>query len=222
DYRSPCFPGLACAESLSHEMWYGGFTLASSRLQDRITWLAGAGYTWLHYNGMQDGLGNTAITNEANRPQSVGPGREIEALLGNTTRQLELHGMLNARVTEQFEASVGARIERASFDFAWRLNVPPSQESPHSYGDSTVVAPRLSLTFQPNYRNLAYATVAKGYRSGGPNNPASCNCTETAPVTYGPDSVWNFELGSRSTSFEGRLQIDLSLFHMVWYDIQAP
>jgi len=224
DYPSPCFPGLVFSESLSHEMWYGGFTLASSHPRDRITWLAGAGYTWLHYSGMQDGLGTTAITNGANQVETAG-GRGIEALLSNTTRQFELHGLLNARMTEQFEASFGARIERASFDFAWRLNVPPSQESPHSYGDSTVVAPRLSLTFRPNAGNLAYATVAKGYRSGGPNNPnnaATCNCTETTPPTYGPDSVWNFEVGSRSTVFDGRLQIDLSLFHMVWYDIQAP
>src|SRR5215472_4697169 len=101
---------------------------------------------------------------------------------------------------------------------------PPSRTAPHSYGHSTVIAPRFSLTFQPNYRNLTYVTVAKGYRMGGPNPYTSlcCDRAPAVPATYGPDSVWNFEVGSRSTLRDGRLQIDISLFHMVWYDIQAP
>jgi iron complex outermembrane recepter protein len=220
EYPAPCFPGLPFLESLSNLMWYGGLTLASSGLQDGVTWLAGAGYGWSRYNGIQDQLATTAIANQGNTPIGVSDGGLLtEAALLNTTRQFELHGMVNTHLARRFEASFGVRIERESFDLAWH-DVP--YPYPHSRGDSTVAAPRLSLTFQPEYRTLAYVTLANGYRMGGPNPNTACNtCTATLPVAYKPDSVWNFEVGSRSTSLNGQLQLDISLFHMVWRNIQA-
>jgi outer membrane receptor protein involved in Fe transport len=216
DYPSPCWPGFPFSESLSQDMWYSGLTLASSRPRDRISWLAGAGYVSSYYSAHQDGPGTAAQADDG----FAGLGIDGYGLT-DATRQLELHGMLNARLSEHFEALFGARIERASSDSTW-LPTVGLPAPPDSYVASTVVAPRASLTLQPNRSSLVYATLAKGYRMGG-SIPLPCNPCRTGdvPQTYEPDSLWNIELGTRSTSLDGRLQVDLSLFHMVWHDIQT-
>jgi len=159
DYPSACFLGVAVSETLSQSMWYGGFTLASSRLQDRITWLAGAGYTWSRYSGSQNGLGTTAFVNTGNPPATTPAGPTMsEVTLINTTRQVELHGLLNVRLSKQLEASFGARFDRESFDFAW-----------NSVNPSTVSSPPLELPPIPTVtrRSLHRASVSRFNRTTG-------------------------------------------------------
>src|SRR5690606_2284417 len=42
-----------------------------------------------------------------------------------------------------------------------------------------------------------------------------------APRTYDSDSVWNYELGAKFSSFGGNVQVNASVYHIDWRDIQS-
>jgi iron complex outermembrane recepter protein len=84
----------------------------------------------------------------------------------------------------------------------------------------TPSTPRVALTYELDDRNLFYVAVAKGFRVGGGNAPLPTGCNATPPSTYSSDYVWNYEIGAKNKLFDGRVQIDTSLFHIDWLKIQ--
>jgi outer membrane receptor protein involved in Fe transport len=103
----------------------------------------------------------------------------------------------------------------------------------HSYGGSQThnpVTPQFSLKYQFQPNKMAYATVAEGYRLGGVNSPIPINppCTAqletlglgSVPPTYNPDTLWNYEVGSKLRFLDNRVSVDFSAFHDVWNHIQ--
>ena len=90
-----------------------------------------------------------------------------------------------------------------------------------------VTAPKFGVNWKINDENLVYASAAKGYRPGGVNIPvhlttAACEA-ELSQLgntdTYNPDYLWSYELGAKSYSFDRRLAIDSSVYHINWNDI---
>jgi iron complex outermembrane recepter protein len=80
--------------------------------------------------------------------------------------------------------------------------------------------PKASITWNPTTCIMVYALADKGFRFGGPNvNPPST--TNPFPRTYAPDSLWNYELGARTTWFDRRLQLDATTFYIDWSNIQV-
>jgi outer membrane receptor protein involved in Fe transport len=77
------------------------------------------------------------------------------------------------------------------------------------------LTPKVSVSYDPNEANLVYASVARGYRAGGPNNPY-CG----VPPSYRSDSDVNFEAGTKSSLLEARLRLTTSAFVVRWTDIQ--
>jgi iron complex outermembrane recepter protein len=77
---------------------------------------------------------------------------------------------------------------------------------------------------------MVYTTVAEGYRVGGVNGPipTSPPCSAAlaqlgvagAPPTFGSDTVWNYEVGTKDKLFGGQALLDLSVFHDEWKSIQ--
>jgi outer membrane receptor protein involved in Fe transport len=65
---------------------------------------------------------------------------------------------------------------------------------------------------------MIYAKVSSGYRPGGPNFalPAS-----TLPATFQPDNLWNYELGEKSTLFDGKATFDFDIYDIEWNAMQA-
>ena len=72
---------------------------------------------------------------------------------------------------------------------------------------SNEVEPRLTITKHWNEEIMTYASVSRGYRGGGFNSPL-------APQrTYGGDSVWTYELGSKYTSADRILSLSGAIFY---------
>ena len=79
--------------------------------------------------------------------------------------------------------------------------------------------PKVALTWTPNDNFMAYALASKGFRFGGPNiNPSTP--ANPIPATFGSDSLWNYELGLRSSLFNRRLLVDATAFYVDWSGIQ--
>jgi iron complex outermembrane recepter protein len=66
---------------------------------------------------------------------------------------------------------------------------------------------------------MAYALASQGFRYGGPNI-AQSEPGFTVPREFKSDSLWNYEIGTRSTLLKRRLQLDGTLFYVDWSDIQ--
>jgi iron complex outermembrane recepter protein len=62
---------------------------------------------------------------------------------------------------------------------------------------------------------MTYFRAASGYRPGGPNSAIA-----GVPPTVGSDRLINYELGLKTTTLDGRAQIDFDIYHIDWNDIQ--
>ena len=92
------------------------------------------------------------------------------------------------------------------------------------------VTPKASLQWQVTPEKMIYATASEGYRPGGPNNPAPANLcgTEVAGLglaadqlnRYGPDLLWNYEVGAKTSWLQRRLTVNGSAFYIDWKRVQ--
>jgi iron complex outermembrane recepter protein len=78
---------------------------------------------------------------------------------------------------------------------------------------------RVGADYQITPRNLVYATVSSGFRSGGFN--AGQLQAANAP-TFEPEKVTAFEIGSKNRFFGNTLQFNLSAFYNRYSDLQEP
>jgi outer membrane receptor protein involved in Fe transport len=79
------------------------------------------------------------------------------------------------------------------------------------------VNPKFALEFRPSDKVLTYGLASKGYRNGGVNSGLSVSFG--APQNYGPDSLWNYELGVKSTLAGGRATLNGAVYYLDWSDI---
>jgi iron complex outermembrane receptor protein len=95
--------------------------------------------------------------------------------------------------------------------------------------------PKVNLSYQLARNTLLYATAARGFRPGGGNAPLPTNASPVgaciqaglqalgyngaSPLSYGPDSVWSYEVGEKSTLL-GRYRIDGSVYTEKWKNVQ--
>lgn len=106
----------------------------------------------------------------------------------------------------------------------------PVYPSAFSRKNETSVTPKFGITYEPDGRNLFYATAAKGFRPGGSGPiipPNVCDADlrtlgyATTPTTYNSDSVWSYEAGSKNRFFNGKASIALSGYIIKWKNIQT-
>lgn len=74
-----------------------------------------------------------------------------------------------------------------------------------------------TLRWKPRDGLMGYATVASGYRPGG---PAVIPPGVASADSFGPDTVTNYEIGIKSESADRRLLLNASVFMIDWQDIQ--
>ena len=98
--------------------------------------------------------------------------------------------------------------------------------------DYTQLLPKFSLTYAlPETTGNLYATVTKGYKSGGYNTQMFSDFLQQrimsemgmamlydaeATVSYRPETDWNYELGAHFNLLDGRISADLAAF---WLEI---
>jgi outer membrane receptor protein involved in Fe transport len=80
------------------------------------------------------------------------------------------------------------------------------------------VTPRYTAKYQftPDY--MLYASAGKGFRSGGTNSvPSQCG---PEGGSYHSDSLWSYEVGSKDTLFDGRMNLRAAAYRIDWKNIQ--
>jgi outer membrane receptor protein involved in Fe transport len=90
--------------------------------------------------------------------------------------------------------------------------------------------PRFALDYHITPNTMLYAEAAKGFRYGGVNQPVPQSICgiylaqlglKSAPIQFGPDELWSYSLGEKSTLFNSRLTADITGFLINWSHVQT-
>jgi iron complex outermembrane receptor protein len=90
--------------------------------------------------------------------------------------------------------------------------------------------PRFVANFRATDDTIIFAEAAKGFRYGGVNQPVPVSfCGEAlaesglsaAPLTFGPDHLWSYSLGEKSTLAGNRLRLNATAFFIDWQQVQT-
>jgi iron complex outermembrane receptor protein len=79
--------------------------------------------------------------------------------------------------------------------------------------------PKFGLNYKPNEDVLVYASVTRGFKSGGYDYGAT-NATDAA-AGYSPEYLWAYEVGVKSEWLDKRVRANLSGFYYDYSDLQV-
>jgi iron complex outermembrane receptor protein len=151
------------------------------------------------------------------------------------TRQLALFGEGTLDLTERFSLTAGLRYydfrdeKEQIFDGIFgNDNNGTSLVSAPGTTEADGFAPRFIASFKVSDDTTLNAQVAKGFRLGGINDPLNVPlCTPGDLVAFGgregfkDETLWNYEIGSKSRLFGGRGSFNVSAFYVDITDLQA-
>ena len=85
--------------------------------------------------------------------------------------------------------------------------------------------PSAHVRFKPTAEWTLYVQAARGFRSGQANAPLTDDCTDEAAeagvsALTDPDTLWNYELGSKSVLANGRVNLNAAIYRAHWKGVQ--
>jgi iron complex outermembrane recepter protein len=149
--------------------------------------------------------------------------------------QVALFGEATFTVSDEFDVTGGLRYynfnedKEQIFDGIFgNDNTGTSLVSFPGTTDADDVAPRLIATYKLSGTANLNAQVSRGFRLGGINDPLNVPlCTAQDLVTFGgretwqDETVWNYEVGTKSRVLNGNGALSVSAFYMDIRDLQA-
>ncbi|WP_207281809.1 TonB-dependent receptor [Pseudomonas sp. FW300-N2F2] len=145
----------------------------------------------------------------------------------STTNSIGLYGQSTYKFTDALSLTLGLRLNkewREMDSAAYNSNATGAQLA-QRYSvnglkeEYEAVTPKVTLDYQWTPELLTYATWAVGETAGG-WNPASASLA-IAQTPVDPEKVTSYELGLKSTLWDGRLRNNLALFYNDYEDYQA-
>jgi iron complex outermembrane recepter protein len=201
----------------------------NSRDNDQFHWTAGAFYSDLH--SVWFDYGQSDYVPGFDTPGT--PASEIGGVINYNNniyeiKQYALFGDGSYKITDTLKLEAGLRWYRyqsSQVENEWGLNGPqvfPPTVLPETEASNTGLNPRVNLSYSPSKDLTTYVSASKGFRPGGANQllPAFCG---NAPLTFGPDSVWDYEVGEKAKMFDNWLTINSDFYYINWKGVQqAP
>jgi iron complex outermembrane receptor protein len=80
------------------------------------------------------------------------------------------------------------------------------------------VLPRFTLDFQATDDVLLYASAAQGEKVGGFNVVTVAGAILPSERTYEPETAWNYEIGAKTSWYDGRLVLNGAVYYIDWSD----
>jgi iron complex outermembrane receptor protein len=194
--------------------------LASSGSQ-RLNWVVGAFY---------DDRDESATQSISPAGEPVPPPAEQLAHIHRDvgTTQYAGFGEANYALTDKLTLTAGVRVSQIDGEntsvndgilFGGEtIKTGQSSDSP--------VSPRFIVSYRPTGDAELHLQASRGFRIGGVNpglppcDPAN-GCTVDVGSTFGPDSVWNYEIGTKWQLLENRVSLEAAVFWIDWDDIQV-
>ncbi|MEM6537355.1 MAG: TonB-dependent receptor [Pseudomonadota bacterium] len=185
----------------------------SSDTGEAFSWRLGTYYLHEDFEGSQafDFLGLPA-------------GTESRNFLDQTADVFAVYGEALYQFTDRLEATAGLRYTRETRDGRAEIT---SASGSFFFGPEAVVSdketfdeflPEFSLSYRASPSTILYGRVARGFKAGGVSQFIDVN--DTANV-FEPETSWSYEIGSKSSTLDDRLQLNFALFYIDWKNQQA-
>ena len=186
----------------------------------RLRYVAGAYYNSRKRDFVQQAIQDTLIP-------IYGTNSLYQVAADQTATEKAIFGEGTYSITPQWDATVGLRLFTNDYHFNGKVGglvnsiTAPSSVSVTDVGNSqSSYLPRFSLSFKPDPFVTYYTTVSKGYRFGLTNYNSGAG--SSVPLPYKSDTLWNYEIGAKTTILGGRGTLNSSLFYIDWKDMQMP
>lgn len=141
----------------------------------------------------------------------------LSLILTNNARNITETSAVFGEVTYRFLD------DRASLDLQGRETFEHKKLYPSAASGSFFSAhyqyftPRLTANYKITQENQVYVSAARGVHSGGFNTTVF---NESQRV-FQPDSNWTYEIGTKNTFLDRRVQINASIYYVDWNGIQT-
>ncbi len=202
----------------------------------RLHWVTGAFYSKLR--SVWNEISNNAAllpAGEAPTPQNLySDASFFTSWNPYTVSQTALFADGSYKLTDTVKLAAGVRWYKYNSrqdEVSWGFD-GPNPNAPTAFANGTTTRardkgfnPRVNLSWEPNRDLNLYATIARGFRPGGANQilppPTSPPfCALPGPLSFGPDSVWNYEVGEKTKLFGDRLTINGDVYYIRWQGVQ--
>ncbi|MDO7835445.1 TonB-dependent receptor [Sphingobium sp. HBC34] len=152
-----------------------------------------------------------------------------EATITGTLDQYAIFANASYDLTPKLRATAGGRYfktkNNTTSQSAGLFGTGPT---PTVNADASGFNPMFNLSYTPWERHLLYSTVSKGFRDGAAITPVPSTCASDlaaigyneTPTKYDPDTVWNYEIGSKNRFFGNRLTLNAAVYHLKWSKVQ--
>ena len=194
-------------------------------------WLVGTFYQNV-YTRFQQSLVDPNFNNEVFGGQAVVPDGVFLAFLSNdSAAQTAVFSEDTYHVTRSLDLTAGIRYFRYNdttatvADGLFNGGPTAANAMAHSSGNT----PKVSVSYKLTEDALVYATLSKGFRPGFGLQPVGSACDPTlaglglpagGPLQANPDSLWNHEIGFKTSFADQRLIVNGAGYEMDWNNIQ--
>ncbi len=213
------------ARQFTEELRVGGGT-------KKVQWIVGGFYSDARRNYGQELLvsGFTALTGIPTKGTLIAPTDGLYwSDLRYKDKQSALFGEGTYNATDKLEVTGGLRWydynEHRVQTFDGIFADPGTNRGSVS---ANGVAPRVMASYKVSDNTRLNAQISKGFRLGGINDPLNVPlCTAADLITFGgrdawkDETLWNYEVGSKSRIAGGRGSLNVSAFYMDINDLQA-
>ncbi|CAM3976915.1 TonB-dependent receptor [Roseateles saccharophilus] len=149
------------------------------------------------------------------------------------TKQNSVFGELTYHAAADVRLIAGLRYLQATEDFHREGDFffagGPSTTAVSSKANK--LTPRFAMDWDVDKNNTLYVNVAEGFRLGGANRPIPLSIQgnvddlaklglKAAPASFAPDSLWSYELGTKSRLLDNRVTLNAAIYHINWKNIQ--
>lgn len=156
---------------------------------------------------------------ESGEPLYLSTATANNALVLLPTEELDsyaAYAQLRYQLTDRLRATIGGRY--TIDEKTYYLNAVTSNVIKTADDSWKAFTPRFVLDYTPTETTLIYASISRGFKSGGFNTLGDVS----RPVNvFDPEYVWNYEAGAKATLFERRLRFGLTAFYADYTNLQA-
>ncbi|KQZ21990.1 TonB-dependent receptor [Caulobacter sp. Root1472] len=195
------------------------FQLSGLSFGERLTWVTGA-YVFQE-RGTDSGYAKLALgLAPGASPPPYSPSAAVYTKVTSTTYALFAQGSLS--LTDRLSATVGARYNRDEKDYVLdhrRIRDGGVIAQVRPGGSWNSFTPKVGLEFKATPDVLLYASVGKGFKSGGFNARPLNDASEV--TEYQPETLLTYEAGAKTAWLDRRLILNVAGYFSDYQDIQV-
>jgi len=200
----------------TQEIRFASSAAAPARIADKVAMRWQTGVFFFTQNYDQDAINNYA-------PFLLSPQLGFQVSQHSPLSALDdvgvgVYGQTTATVSEDFDLTVGARVDHENKEASLRTFYDPQIGAPNAVAAEkgfSNVSPQFAASYRFQPSRMVYASVGRGFKAGGFNS-----ASPVGSEAYGEEKAWHVESGVKTLLADGRLSANASFFYIDWNELQ--